>query len=66
MEVLNKVAEALETRPCNTWDPVFNAFPGVHRGPDSGNRRMFALPHPHVDAEGSGVGYHNVRPSCHS
>ena len=41
MEMLAKVVEALETRPCDTWDHVFNDFPGVHRGPDSGNRRMF-------------------------
>ena len=58
MEMLDKVVEALETRPCDTWDPVFNDFPGDHRGPDSGNRRMFALRLPHVDVEGSGVGYH--------
>ena len=32
MEMLDKVVEALETRPCDTWDPVFNDFPGVHRG----------------------------------
>ena len=58
MEMLDKIVEALETRPCDTWDPVFNDFPGVHRGPDSGNRRMFALRLLHVDVEGSGVGYH--------
>ena len=58
MEMLDKVVEALETRPCDTWDPVFNDFPGVHCSPDSGNRRMFALRLPHVDVEGSGVGYH--------
>ena len=49
MEMLDKVVEAVETRPCGTWDPVFNDFPGVHRGPDSGTRRMFALRFPHVD-----------------
>ena len=49
MEMLDKVVEALETRPCETWDPVFNDFPGVHRGSDSGSRRMFALRFPHVD-----------------
>ena len=43
---------------CDTGDPVFNDFPGVHRGPDSGIRRMFALRLPHVDVEGSGFGYH--------
>ena len=58
MEMLDKVVEALETRPCDTWDPVFNDFPGVHRGPDLGNRSMFALRLPHVDVEGAGVGYH--------
>ena len=58
IEMLNKVVEALETRPCDTWDPSFNDFPVVHRGPDSGNRRMFALRLPHGDVEGSGVGYH--------
>ena len=58
MEMLDKVVEALETQPCDTWDPVFNDFPGVHRGVDGGNRRIFALRHPHVDVEGSGVGYH--------
>ena len=58
MEMLDKVVEALEIRPCDTWDPVFNDFPGVHRGPQSGNRRMFALRLPHVDVEGSGIGYH--------
>ena len=58
MEMLDKVVEALETRPCDTWDPVFNDFPGVHCGLDSGNRRMFALRLPRVDVEGSGVGYH--------
>ena len=58
MEMLDKVMEALGTRPCDTWDPVFNDFPGVHRGPDSGNRMMFALRLPHVDVGGSGVGYH--------
>ena len=58
MEMLDKVVEALETRPCDIWDSVLNDFPGVHRGPDSGNRRMFALRLPHVDVEGSGVGYH--------
>ena len=58
MEMLDKVVEALETRPCNTWDPVFNDFLGIHHGPDSGKRRMFALRLPHVDVEGSGVGYH--------
>ena len=56
-EMLHKVVEALETRPCDTWDRVFNDFPGVHRGPDSGNKRMFALRLPHVDVEGLGVGY---------
>ena len=56
--MLHKVVEALETRPCHTSDPVFNDFPGVHRGPHSGNRRMFALPPPLVDVEGWGVGYH--------
>ena len=58
MEMLDKVVEALETRPCDTWDPVFNDFPRVHRGPDSGNRRMFALRLLHIDVEGLGVGYH--------
>ena len=58
MEMLDKVVEALETRPCDTWDPVFNDFPGVQRGPDSGNRRMLALRLPHVHVEGSGVGCH--------
>ena len=57
MEMLDKVPEGLETRPCDTWGPVFNDFPRVHRGPQSGNRRMFALRLPHVDVEGSG-GYH--------
>ena len=38
MEMLDEVVETLETRPCETWDPVFNDFPRVHRGPDSGNR----------------------------
>ena len=28
MEMLDKVVEALETRPCDTWEPVFNDFPG--------------------------------------
>ena len=58
MEMLDELVEALETRPCDTWDPVFNHFPRVHRGPDLSNRRMFALRLPHVDVEGSGVGYH--------
>ena len=58
MEMLDKAVEALETRPCDPWDGVFNDFPGVHRGPDLGNRRMFALRLPHVDIQGSGVGYH--------
>ena len=58
MEMIDNVVEALETRPCETWDPVFNDFFGVHRGPYSGTRRMFALPLPHVDVERSGVGYH--------
>ena len=58
MEILDKGVEALEARPCDTWDPVFNDFPGVNRGLDSDNRKMFALRLPHVDVEGSGVGYH--------
>ena len=58
IEMLEKFVEALETRPCDTWDPVFNDFPGLHRGPDSGNRRTFALRIPHVNVEGSRVGYH--------
>ena len=37
MEMLHKVVEAPETRPGNTWGPVFNDFLGVHRGPDSDN-----------------------------
>ena len=28
MEMLDRVVEGLETRPCDTWDPVFNEFPG--------------------------------------
>ena len=56
LEMLDEVLEALETRPCDTWDFAFNDFPGVHCGPDSGNRRMLALRLPHVDVEGSGVG----------
>ena len=31
MEMLDKAVEALETRPCDTWDPVFNDFSGLHR-----------------------------------
>ena len=58
MEMLDNVVEALETRPCDTWDPISNDFPGAHRGPNSGNRRMFALRLPHVDVEGWGVGYY--------
>ena len=58
MEMLDKVVEALDTRPCDTWNPVFNDYSGAHRGPHSSNRRMFALRLPHVDVEGSGVGYH--------
>ena len=58
MEMVDKVVEALETQPCDTWDPVFNDFPVVHRGPDRGNGRKFALQLPHVDMEGSGAGYH--------
>ena len=61
MEMLDKVVEALETRPCDTWDPVFDDFPGVHGGPDSGNRRIFALRLPHVDVEGL-LDTMNVRP----
>ena len=29
MEMLDKVVEALQPRPCDTWDPVFNDFPGA-------------------------------------
>ena len=58
IEMLDKVVEALETRPCDNGDPVFNDFPGVHRGPDSGNRRVFAVRLLHVDVEASGVGCH--------
>ena len=58
MEMLDKVVEALETRPCDTWDLVFNYFPAVYRGPDSDNTRMIALRLPHVGIEVSGVGYH--------
>ena len=58
MEIRDKVVEALETRPCDTWDPVLNEFPAIHRRPDSSNRTMFALQLPHVDVEGSGVGCH--------
>ena len=58
MEMLDKVVEALETQPCYSWELVFNDFSGVHRGPDWGNTRMFALRPPNVDVEGSGVGYH--------
>ena len=43
MELLDKVVAAVEPRPCETWDMVFNDFSGVHRGPDSGDRRTFAL-----------------------
>ena len=57
MEMVDKVVEALETQPCDTWDRVFNDFPGVHRCVDSGNTRMFAQRLPHVDVEGSRVGY---------
>ena len=33
MGMLDKVVEALETRPCDTSDPVFNDFPGAHHVP---------------------------------
>ena len=58
MEMLDKVVAALEPRPCETWDLVFTDFPRVHRHPDSGNRRMFALQLLYADVEGWGVIYH--------
>ena len=61
MEMLDKVVEALETGPYDTWDSVYNDFLAVHRGPDWGNRRMFALLLPHVAVEGSSVGYNECQ-----
>ena len=58
VEMLNKVVKPSKLDHATLGIPYSMFSRGVHRGPDSGNRRMFALRISHVDVEGSRVGYH--------
>ena len=62
LEMLDRVLAEVDTFLMDQWDPIFQQYPGVHRGPDANDRRVLSAPLPATrgDIRHSEITYHDL------
>ena len=60
--MLDRVVAEEDTFPMNQWDPIFQQYLGVHRGPDASDRRILSarLPATWGDIWSLEIVYHDL------
>ena len=62
LDMLDRVVAEVDTFPMDQWDPIFQQYPGLHRGSHACDRRILSarLPGTRGDIQYSEITYHNV------